>query len=139
MLQKSIRPNILISILVILSYLPIMLVDRHAIMPLFLLEFYVIPNLFTTSAVLLNIIPLLAIVIGKILFVIFAFRKTSGYKTILLLSSLLILNLGLSQIFKQFDSNYLEITYKTTIPFWSCSILFYIFFLLKIKRHTTHR
>ena len=139
MLQKSIRPNILISILVILSYLPIMLVDRHIIIPLFLLEFSGISNLFTTSTEILEITHLLSLTVGKILFVIFAFRKISGYKIILLLSSLLILNLGLSQLFKEFDSHYLETTYLTTIPFWTCTILFYIFFLLKIKRHTTHR
>lgn len=132
--QKSIRPNILISILVIISYLTILLFDRHSGMPLFLLQLFAIPHMFSGKMDIIQSVPILIITIGQLIFLFLSFRKVNGFQTILLLTSPIIINIGLVIIFNEIKNQYLYSTYLSTIPFWTCNIFFYILFILKRKR-----
>ena len=135
--QKSIRPNILISILVIISYLTILFLDRHAGMPLFIVQLFAISQIFSGKIDIIHSVPILLITIGQLVFLFLSFRKVNGFQTIILLASPIIINIGLMIIFNGIKNQYLDSTYLSTIPFWTCNIIFYILFLLKVKRHTT--
>mgnify|MGYP004372281655 FL=1 len=135
--QKSIRPNILISILVIVSYLTILFLDRHAGMPLFIVQLFAISQIFSGKIDIIHSVPILLITIGQLVFLFLSFRKVNGFQTIILLASPILINIGLMIIFNGIKNQYLDSTYLSTIPFWTCNIIFYILFLLKVKRHTT--
>ena len=135
--KKSVRPNILISILVIVSYLTILFLDRHAGMPLFIVQLFAISQIFSGKIDIIHSVPILLITIGQLVFLFLSFRKVNGFQTIILLASPILINIGLMIIFNGIKNQYLDSTYLSTIPFWTCNIIFYILFLLKVKRHTT--
>ena len=134
MFSKKIKISKFIYFGIIISFLIILIVDRHFAMPLFIAEFFAVYNLLKfESNVILEFLPFFLIIIGQLFFLIFGIQNVNKLKLILLLSSPLIISLGLILFSKTLVEYHKLPTIKTMIPFWIVSLIFYGNYIRKLK------
>ena len=134
MFPKKNKIKTIIYFGMIISFLFILIIDRHFAMPFIMAEFLALGKLLKFEKnIITNFLPFFLIILGQVFFLIFGIQKVKKIKLILLLSSPLLITIGLI-LFSETLTGYEKLsTIKTMIPFWVCSLIFYLHTIWKIK------
>lgn len=134
MFDEKTKINKPIYVGVIISFLIILVVDRHFAIPFIITEIFALNNLlkFKTN-VIFEFFPFFLVIIGQLFFLIFGIKSVNKLKLILLLLSPLIISLGLILFSKTLTDYHRVPTIKTMIPFWIASLVFYSNYIWKVK------
>ena len=124
----------IIYFFMIISFLFILIVDRHFAIPFVMAEFFAVKTLLSYEYDQISeFIPFFLIILGQMFFLVFGIQKVNKMKLILLLSSPILINLGLLLFLDELIKAHKISTIKTMIPFWICSLFFYIQYFRELK------